>query len=277
SQYGLASIGEQIFQVNSDLFERGRQMAFYAIDSLGMKTFAALAPADDYGREMVAGFMAGVQKNNGIFIGPPKWYYHGSKDLSRQIRAVRALGFEYLKKDSTWARRNALLLARSHIDSGAVAITSIDGLFCPVYTEDIQYIGPQCANLQIRTRLLGGDYWFDADALSANQSYINGVVFVSDYYVDEYNPDYRRFRAQFRIKTGKDFGRLEAFGYDTMKALLKVIQENNVTNRQMLIEKVNTLNAFKGIKSDISWKGNARVNADVNILEYNGGLLKKLR
>jgi ABC-type branched-subunit amino acid transport system substrate-binding protein len=276
SQNGLASISNNIFQANSDLFERGRKMATYAVKELGMRTFAALAPADDYGREMTEGFTTTVENLGGSVVAPPKWYFEGSKDFIRQLKSIRAVGFELMKEDSVWARKHAVFLARATIDSFAVPVTSIDGLFCPIYAGEIQYIGPQTAALNLRARILGGDYWFDLDVLRTNQNYVNQVVFVSDYFVDEYSPEYRRFRTNYRIKMGSDFSRMEAFGYDAMTAILRTIQQNKISTRQNLRKFLEQVTDFKGIKGDISWQGNHRVNSEVNILEYNTGLIRKL-
>jgi len=276
SQSGLASISKNIFQANSDLFARGSKMATYAVKELGMRTFATLAPADDYGREMTEGFTTTVENLGGSVVAPPKWYFEGSKDFIRQLKSIRAVGFELMKEDSVWARKHAILLARATIDSFTVPVSSIDGLFCPIYASEIQYLGPQTAALNLRARLLGGDYWFDLDVLRNNQNYLNQVAFVSDYFVDEYSPDYRRFRTNYRIKMGSDFGRMEAFGYDAMKTILQTIQQNKIASRQSLRKHLEQVKDFKGIKGDVSWQGSNRVNREVNILEYNMGLFRKL-
>lgn len=276
SQSGLASINKNTFQANSDLYQRGKKLATYAMENLELKTFATIAPADDYGREMTDGFTATIEKLGGTIVAPPKWYFEGSKNISRQLKSIRKRGFELMRDDTSWARRHSILLARATIDTFLVPITSIDGLFCPFYTNEIQYIGPQCAALNLRTRLLGGDYWFNREVLRAHQKYINGAVFVSDYYVDEFNPDYRRFRTKFRIKMKHDFGRMEAFGYDTMKSILQTIKKYNIGTRAKLREKLGLVQNFEGTKGMITWRGNERVNHEVNVLEYNTGLIQKL-
>ncbi len=278
SQNGIASIGENIFQANSDLFERGKQIALYAMKELNMKTFATLAPADNYGEEMTEGFVATVENLGGTIVSPPKWYFQGSKDLSRQLRSIRALGFKLMREDSAWMRGHAGLYTRAaYGDSFLVPVTSIHGLFCPVYSDDIDFLGPQCAALNLRAPLLGGDYWFTPDILRKNQSYVNGVVFVSDYFVDEFAGDYRRFRTNFRLKMSQDLGRMETYGYDLMKAILTLIQQNNISTRQKLRQHMETLDKFQGVKSLITWKGNNRVNSEVNILEFKNGVIKKLK
>jgi len=70
---------------------------------------------------------------------------------------------------------------------------------------------------------------------------------------------------------------METYGYDLMKAILTLIQQNNISTRQKLRQHMETLDKFQGIKSLITWKGNNRVNSEVNILEFKNGVIKKLK
>ncbi|MCK5738786.1 penicillin-binding protein activator, partial [bacterium] len=276
SQHGLASLGENIFQANADWYHRGRKIAEYAINVMNLHTFASIAPADQYGKEMVEGFTATVQELGGELIVEPKWYYQGSKDLSRQLKDIREKGLELLKNDPEWVLKNSMLLAEAVKDTFIVPITSIDGLFCPVYTEDIQYVGAQCASLNLRMQMLGGDYWYAPDVLRNSQKYVNGVVFVSDYFVDEFSADYRLFVADFRQKMRTDFGHMQAFGYDVMKVMLGLTNGTS-PDRSEFSRQLNNIDGFPGLKNRITWRNHDRVNTEVNIVNYQNGKFQKLK
>jgi len=181
-----------------------------------------------------------------------------------------------MEEDSIWNQSKAILLARAAYDTSLIPITSIDALFCPVYTDDIKYIGPQCAAFNIQTQLLGGDYWHDLEILRSSQSYVNGVVFTSDYYVDEYDPAFRRFRTDFRREMKSDFGRFQAYGHDAMKVILHVLEGGNVSTRSHLRDELELIYRFEGLKGLISWRGNERINSEINILEFSNGSIKKV-
>jgi len=276
SQFGIASIGENVFQANCDLIERGKRLATHAMKELGLKTFATLAPVDEYGRGMTDGFTSMIDELGGTIIAQ-KWFYEGTTDqFKRQIRSIRSLGFKKMEEDSIWNQSKAILLARAAYDTSLIPITSIDALFCPVYTDDIKYIGPQCAAFNIQTQLLGGDYWHDLEILRSSQSYVNGVVFTSDYYVDEYDPAFRRFRTDFRREMKSDFGRFQAYGHDAMKVILHVLEGGNVSTRSHLRDELELIYRFEGLKGLISWRGNERINSEINILEFSNGSIKKV-
>jgi ABC-type branched-subunit amino acid transport system substrate-binding protein len=85
---GLASLGPYIFQANPDFDLRGRASARYAMQHLGLRTFAVLAPSDSYGKLMADSFLAEVARLGGTIIGT-EWYQRGTTDLQEQFLAIR--------------------------------------------------------------------------------------------------------------------------------------------------------------------------------------------
>jgi ABC-type branched-subunit amino acid transport system substrate-binding protein len=85
---GLASLGPYIFQANPDFDIRGRAAARYAMRSLGLQTFAVLAPSDSYGKLMAESFLAEVARLGGKIVGT-EWYQRGATDLQDQFMAIR--------------------------------------------------------------------------------------------------------------------------------------------------------------------------------------------
>jgi ABC-type branched-subunit amino acid transport system substrate-binding protein len=85
---GLASLGPYIFQANPDFDLRGRASARYAMQHLGLRTFAVLAPSDSYGKLMAESFLDEVARLGGTIIGT-EWYQRGATDLQDQFMAIR--------------------------------------------------------------------------------------------------------------------------------------------------------------------------------------------
>ncbi len=269
---GIASINNYIFQLNSDLETRGNRLARYAMEQMGLKTFATLAPADNYGKDMTDSFTATVDQLGGKIIAQ-KWYYADAQDLKRQFKSIRDLGFQISNRDS---------LIRSfsrEIDDfrmEKVPVTGIDGVFFPCYTDEIQYIAPQFAYANIRAKMFGGEYWYDLEKLRANQNYVDGIVFCSGYYVDETNGDFIKFRNDFRIVTKRTPEIMELYGCDAMSVLAHAIGHQK-RNRQDIRDFLDELDKFPGIKGPITFKGNGRVNSEVRILTFRNGRIEPLR
>ncbi|MDZ7331247.1 MAG: ABC transporter substrate-binding protein [candidate division KSB1 bacterium] len=269
---GIASINNYIFQLNSDLETRGKQIARYAMQQLGLKTFATLAPADSYGKDMTDSFTATVDQLGGKIVAQ-KWYYADAQDLSRQFKSIRDLGFQLSNKDSL-VRYFSRELDDFRMEK--VPVTGIDGVFFPCYTEEIQYLAPQFAYANLRAKIFGGEYWYDLEKLRANQNYVDGIVFCSSYYVDETSVDFIKFRNDFRIVTKRTPEIMELYGCDALSVLAHAIGHRK-QNRQEIRDFLDELDKFPGIKGPITFKGNGRVNSEVRILTFKNGRIELLR
>jgi len=85
---GLASLGSYTFQANPDYDLRGRAAADYAMQRLGLRTFAILAPSDSYGKLMTESFVSEVGRLGGKVIAT-EWYLRGTTDLQEQFMSLR--------------------------------------------------------------------------------------------------------------------------------------------------------------------------------------------
>ncbi len=269
---GVASINNYIFQLNSDLETRGNRLARYAMEQLGLRTFATLAPADNYGKDMTDSFTATVDQLGGKIIAQ-KWYYADAQDLKRQFKSIRDLGFQISNRDSL-VRYYSRELDDFRMEK--VPVTGIDGVFFPCYTEEIQYIAPQFAYANIRAKMFGGEYWYDLEKLRTNQNYVDGIIFCSSYYIDETNVDFIKFRNDFRIVTRRTPEVMELYGCDALKVLAHAIGHQK-RSRQEIRDFLDELDKFPGIKGPITLKGNGRVNSEVRILTFKNGRIEPLR
>ncbi|MFZ5516193.1 MAG: penicillin-binding protein activator [Candidatus Zhuqueibacterota bacterium] len=273
---GVASINDYTFQPNCDLETIGTDMARYAVQSLGLKTFATLAPADNYGKDMTDAFTAMVDQLGGQIVAQ-KWYYVGTEDLKRQFESIRELGFRIMNRDSlVYAMTRDLNDAqRRRFRDDSIPVYSIDGIFIPCYSDEIDYIAPQYAYANIRAQIFGGEYWYDADRLRNNQKYLDGMVFSSSYYKDETSVDYIKFRNDFRMVMKKTPDILEAYGIDAMGVILDAIK-NKKTSREEIRRHLDELENYSGIRGPISFRGNNRVNSEIRLIQFKEGKLNPI-
>ncbi len=276
TENGVAGVGDLVFQMNSSLSTKGSALAEYAFNVLGLRTFATLAPADEYGQQMVDSFAARIDELGGRIIAQ-QWYYSGTDDLNlfRQFSKIREAAFAY---DSTDVQK---LIEEAEekgedLEEKDIAVYSIDGIFFPIYSEEIQYVAPQFALSNIRAQVLGGEYWDTVEILRAKQvqPYINGCIFVSDYFPDETSRTFQNFRNQFRLTMKTTPERWEVFGYDAMTLIQQVLKDGARTGKE-IAAKLSRLEDFQGMKGKISFKGNRRVNREVNFLQFlNGRIIR---
>lgn len=272
----LASVGKSVFQLNSDLERKGQALAEYAIETLGLRTFATLAPADDYGQQMTSSFTAKIDELGGRIVAQ-SWYYGNPQDLSRQFKSIRETAFHFDSTDVREIMKTAELKGED-LEERDIPVQSIDAIFFPVYTDDIKYVAPQFALHNILAQILGGEYWDNLEVLQKVQiqRYINGAIFISDYFNNEDSREFRNFRTDFRLKMKKTPERWEAFGYDAFGIIHSVIN-NGAKTRQEITKKLSSLSNYEGVKGKISFDRNERVNKEVNILQFINGRIVKLK
>lgn len=290
---GIASIGSNTFQTNNDLNTRGAQLAEFACNDLQLKTFATIAPADDYGNALTDAFTKKVDQLGGTIIAQ-KWYYPGTNDLKRQFDAIREAGFRYAFRDSltkygikiTPARIDSFYNAMNYyvkeeseddeglIESTDIEVNSIDGLFMPVYREELSIIAPQMALSNIVTQPLGGGFWLNEKQLRVQRNYINGAIFVTGYFFPETDPNYRQFINRFREYTTASPGKMSLYGYNMMNLIIQAVNAGN-TNGRDITNYLQKVNNYQGIGGTITLKNN-KVNSSVNIIQYQDGNLYKI-
>lgn len=274
TENGVASVGNAVFQLNSNLERKGEALADYAFNQLGMRTFATLAPADEYGRQMASSFTARIDELGGRIIAQ-SWYYGQPADLQRQFKSIREAAFHY---DSTDVE--ALIRAAEGrgdtMRETEVPVFSIDGFFLPVYTEDIAYVAPQYAQNNIRSHIFGGEYWYDLELLKSKQvgRYVEGAIFVSDYFANEDSRAFRDFRNGYRLEMKTTPDKWAVMGYDSYSIISRVIHDGARSGRE-ITGKLKAIQHQEAIKGTISFSGNNRVNDDVNFLQFIGGRIIK--
>ncbi|UCE06130.1 MAG: ABC transporter substrate-binding protein, partial [bacterium] len=217
-------------------------------------------------------FTSTVDQFGGKIIAQ-KWYYTDARDLKRQFNSIRNLGFNLVNKDSLIRYYSKEIDA---FEEEKVPVTSIDGIFSPCYTEEIQYIAPQFAFANIKARIFGGEYWYDFDKLRANQNYVEGIIFCSGYYFDETSPEFIKFRNDFRLVMKRTPEVMEIYGYDAMSVLVDAIAHRQTT-REGIRDYLDNLENFQGLRGPITLKGNNRVNSEIRILTYNNGQIEPLK
>lgn len=291
TENGIASIGEYIFQANVDLETRGRILATYAVKNLGLKTFAIISPADQYGKNLTDSFAASVDELGGKIV-TETWYYGVPEDLRQQFSQIRKVGFDLMARvrpetlsveaDTISVIVDTTLLRikdaeeKENVDSSKIIINSIDGIYFPIHDDDIKYIAPQYAFYNIKTQLLGDGNWYDIQQLGQHKSYIDGLIFASDYFIDTSDVSYSRFVSQFRQLMGYTPGRIEMYGYNTCGMLVEAILSGPRT-RESLRQRLSQIDSYQGILGRIVFNEYLkRVNSSLFILQYTNGRIQRL-
>jgi ABC-type branched-subunit amino acid transport system substrate-binding protein/TolA-binding protein len=286
----LVNFSDYFFQINTPVDVGAESIATYAIDSLKIARFATFAPIDGHFVKMVDKFAETVEKG-GAEIVSQAWYYPGDQDVYKQFMKLKRVGLKLEFSDSLYTEfpeitpeqidslyeeyltleEEKMKENKTKIDSADIPVMSIDGVFIPIFKEDLEFIAPQIAYSNIQAQYLGNSDWYDQEQLKKNKNYINGIVFGTDGYLNEESWDYRQFRNEFRTKYKKSPTMYSVIGYDSFKYVLQAYDPvNQNLSRTQFLKNLKKLNTYNGIYRTIELS-RKRFNQTLQLLKYNYG------
>ena len=294
SAQGITGIGNYIFQLSTPLETRARILAEYAIKGLGLKRFAILSEAGEYGQTMSKAFKQSAEQLGGEIL-IEKQYYSGEDDLREQFKAIRAFGISKMLADSILIRVSKTQLktltprpgkiytaqtVNELIDSTALSIPVFDGLFLPVLHEDLQFVIPQYATNNFDAKVFGGVPWNDAELLEENRrfidtSYLDRIIFLSDFYVDPSNARYNQFITDYRLTMQKSPDKLDVFGYDAVSLILSLTGGGR-PGRSAVAQNLLRIKNYPGLQGSLSF-GPDRVNSSIHLMQFRAGHILPIR
>ena len=143
-------------------------------------------------------------------------------------------------------QRDLLKETKTTLDSADVPVTTFDAMFLPVYVDDISYMAAQFAYANFQTQIIGNSDWYDMDELKKNRNYINGIIFITDGYLNEEDWDYKQIRNKFRTNYKITPGKFELIAYDSFKFVSQIFKKKDI-NRTSVIEEIVSLKPYQGI------------------------------
>lgn len=291
---GLTSIGSFVFQLNSDTKIRAELLAEYAVSGLGLKRFVIFYPADQYGQSMRDGFKVKVESLGGEIFAE-KWYFEDAEMLRPQFQSIREMGLKKMIEDSMIVliteeelesqppEEDILYTTQTFsdlVDSTELEIELIDGIFMPVYTEDLTLTISQFAEFNFNTHVFGGVPWYNEEILNdlaktIDKKYIDGVIFLSDYYVDPSNYQFYRFRDDYRKTMKRNPEKFDVFGYNATSLLLNTLN-NHPYDGPMIRNQLMQTRYISVTGAEIAFN-EQRVNPSVYLLQFKGGKVIRIK
>ncbi len=286
TEAAITQISANSILLSPTLETQSRILASFAVDSLKLNRFAALTPLDDYFLRLEGNFKNTLLEN-GADMAAEEWYIPGDQSFKKQFKILKRIGLKLSFADSVlleqpmltqheidssyraWQKdiREKMKETKTKIDSVDLEVTAFDGLFLPVYREDIGLMASQFAFANIKTQLLGNSDWYDLRELKKNRNYINGLIFASDGYLNENDWNYRQFRNSFRDRFKSTPSRYALIAYDSFSYISAIFSDDgNLTRteiRPAIVGLPDTQGLFRKFAID-----QTRTNRAVNILKY---------
>lgn len=210
-----------VFQANPAIPMRGRIMARFAVQELGVRSFGVAA-----------------MRGNSISERMAEGFQIEAKQLGARVDFSCLLG-----ESSAWSQLAAQL--------GPEALAQVEALYLPLSGTSapslIRSALGSLARADVQLRLLGDAEWHDLPI--APQASRFGTVYANDFYVDADDPAVRAFKQHYQDLTGRSLDRLSfterrlAYtGYDVARFLLAQMAKGGA-----VAEAINAAPRYQGL------------------------------
>ena len=292
SRMGLTHVGDNVLQLNSTLFQQGRYAAEYAVSELNVETIAVVAPQDRFGKELTDGFLEKADAL-GAEVVTVEWYRGIPIDIGVQLSSLREVAFELAIPDTEIVITDAVLDTLDDtfiveemdffpeevaveededVDSTKIVLSSIDAVYLPIHTGDIQYVASQFSALLLETQLVGNGSWYDPlelsdDLISEN---VDGMIILSNLVEPKHNNSQNQL-----IFFQDDFASRREFliamaGFDAVEFLAANL--GSKPSRTKLMTSFESPQFYRGTSRIYSFtEQSPKVNSASSILQYHRG------
>ncbi len=237
-------VNPYFFLLQPSAFQQAAMIAGYAIDELGLNTFAMLySPANAYALYLAKGFEYYVKKRGKKIVGAFE-FQAGDKDYKSQLTRIKEL--------------------------------NPDGLFiCNYVTQNANAV-KQARELGLKTTFLGNNSWYKPMDKVAGAA-ADGGYFPNNISMDDptLKPFFEKYEKEYGVEP-----RLHSFsGYDDVGFIIEAIKKAQSTDPQKVRDAMEATTEFKGLIGTIHIdpKTHRPVDLPMSILYFDGAQIKTAR
>jgi len=230
-------VNPYFFLLQPSAFQQSFMIAGYAMDELGLKTFAQLyTPSNAYALYLAKGFEYYVQKRGGRIVGNLE-FQAGDVDYKAQLTKIKEL--------------------------------NPDGLYICNYVVQNANAVKQARELGVKSRFLGNNSWYKPmDKVAGTAA--DGGVFPLNISPDD--PSLKWYFNKYQAEYGQE-ARLHSFsGYDDMGFIIQAIERANSTLPDEVRAAMESTRSFEGIIGTINIDSSTHrpVGLEMSILRFDG-------
>jgi ABC-type branched-subunit amino acid transport system substrate-binding protein len=298
----VSKAGDFVFRNGISNRDQAKALVAYAMDVMGMKTFAILYPRHPYGEELFHAFWDEVDARQGEIRGVESY---GLEDttFSSQVKSIVARDDVERRRDYKKALEECDAQpdsyrkgrCRENVRKNLRPIIDFEGLFIPDYPRSISMISAALAfediiveqdpdRLRVIQRtlgrsvkpvtLLGASGWNSPKLIERADRNVENAIFTDGFFADADDPGTRSFVARYRETHGRT-PRLypEALFYDSARILKSVFAQSPATRAEFR-DRLRQVKAFEGVTGDTSFAGANDAQKTLRILTIQNGAIR---
>jgi len=275
----ITDIGDYVFRNFFTSEMQVKALVSYAVEKLGLNTFAILYPDENYGKifmnlfwdEVIAngGKVVGVESYdsaNTDFAGPIKklvgLYHEVPEDLRETVVPIpddENKIIEYIEDEE------------NEIDEEPKAIVDFDAIFIPDAPKKAGLIIPQLAFYDAGDmHLLGTNLWHSASLIEMARQYVQGAIMTDGFFAESSSKQVIDFVKNFQETFNEKPGFIEAVAYDTASILFQMVSRPDIRFRGVLKNRLKELTDFRGATGSTIFDENGDVLKELYLLQVEG-------
>lgn len=257
----IAKVGDYIFQNSLTPQDQTRELVQYAMNRLGLKTFAVLYPESAYGEGMMRAFVEQVLNNGGTITGL-EGYSPMETDFKVQIKKL--VGTYYLD-----LRKADIQKLPPDQKDNPPPIIDFSAIFIPDYYEKIAMIAPQLLYYDVNNvQLLGGNGWSGPGLIQMGGRYVDGGMYTDGFFTQSTDPIAQAFTASYEASFQQEPTILSALGFDSANILSLALQHSS--SRTDIKNNLAATKDFHGVSGTITYNGSTVPVKKLYLLQVHG-------
>ncbi|MCL2688322.1 MAG: penicillin-binding protein activator [Chitinispirillia bacterium] len=265
---GIASIGDNIFQMNVTVGSIAQKLARYSLDNLNIREYAIIAPANNFGYAMAEAFKEELARRN-IAVVFEEYFADGTHDITPILRQLRStLLIRHLEKLAADRGNLQKITQISRADSirYADSTLAVGGLFMPMSTDDVVKLAPQVVFRRIRTQMLGAGGWNDPSVPVEGKRYVHNAIISVGFQPNQQSEAWNEFAKAYKAHYNEEPNSIAALGYDAAQLVIKTIEESGGADAARIKKSLKETKGYNGLSGTISFDQADGANSEAIIL-----------
>lgn len=236
---GIPELGEEVFRLGATADDQGFEVAKYAREFLGIKTFVSILPDDSQGRDLARAFKLAVQAQGGQILQEMIFTPSNPETLGRLISDL-----EQLKPQGVFV---------------ADTLENARPIFELLKTSPLAGVA-----------LLGPASWDDQVAVLSLKNFIEGAIYATPYFAASNRPNVQIFSRKYLEKFGVEADLLSAQAYDAVQIVVKTVNPSLKTSAEV-IKKLSVADSLIGVTGKLTMGLSGEIRRRMNVVRIVNG------
>lgn len=281
----ITDIGDYVFRNFFTPKMQVKALVSYAVEKLGLNTFAILYPDENYGKTFMNLFWDEVIANGGKVVGVES-YDSKSTDFADPIKKLVGLYYEVpedLREPVEPIPEEEIKNGKNtedeenKVDEEPKAIVDFDAIFVPDAPKKAGLVIPQLVFYDAGdTQLLGTNLWHSSSLIDMARQYVQGAIMTDGFFVESSSKPVSDFVQIFQETFNENPGFIEAVAYDTARILFQTVSRPDVRFRGVLKNRLKELTDFRGATGPTIFDENGDVVKELYLLKIEGNQFVEL-